>query len=92
MYVSHAFRTWNSAYDLGDLVREEDEGPGEDGVRLLEALEGEGRYDAEVGTRAADGPEEVGFRGLGGCDLLAGCEDNFDGFEHVYPSRQNFSI
>lgn len=43
--------------DGGELVGGEDEGAGEDGVGLREALEGEGGYDAEVGAGAADGPE-----------------------------------
>lgn len=70
--------------DLGDLVGQEYEGAGEDVVFLREGLECEGRYDAEVGAAAADGPEEVGVGGGGAGDLLSGCEDHFDGLKDVY--------
>jgi hypothetical protein len=54
-------------HDLGDLFRRENEGTGEDWVRLRVAAECEGGYDAEVLACAADGPEEVGIlRGRGG--------------------------
>lgn len=57
--------------DLGELVWEEDEGTGVDGVGLGMALEGECGDDAEVVTGASDGPEEVGVLGWGGDDLVA---------------------